>query len=140
MMPPHEKRAAVTVVGDRLLLGQAVSNLLENAHSHAPGAAVRVSLEQQAGRALLSVHDNGPGVDAGVLARLGEAFYRPDSARSRDSARSQNSATRSVQGGGHGLGLAIVRHVARLHGGTLTLESAPGQGFTATLRLPLSVQ
>ncbi len=127
----------ITVPGDRLLLGQAVSNLLENAHSHAPGAAVRVSLEQQAGQALLSVHDSGPGVDVGVLARLGEAFYRPDSARSRDNTMSDAN---TPQGGGHGLGLAIVRHVALLHGGTLILESVPGQGFTATLRLPVSVQ
>lgn len=124
---------AVTVLGDRLLLGQAVSNLLENAHSHAPGAAVRVRLEQRAGQAMLSVHDDGPGVDAGVLARLGEAFYRPDGARNADTV-SQNVP------GGHGLGLAIVRHVARLHGGTLTLESTPGQGFTARLWLPLPVQ
>ena len=135
---------AVAVAGDRLLLGQAVSNLLENAHSHAPGAAVRVRLERQAGQALLSVHDDGPGVERSVLARLGEAFYRPDSARSdnarSDSAGSADTSRPPAQGSGHGLGLAIVRHVARLHGGTLTLESAPGQGFTATLRLPVSFQ
>jgi len=127
---------AVTVAGDRLLLGQALSNLLENAHRHAPGAAVLVRLGQQAGQALLSVHDTGPGVERSVLARLGEAFYRPDGARSDSGREDANNA----RGSGHGLGLAIVRHVARLHGGTLTLESAPGQGFTATLRLPVSVQ
>jgi signal transduction histidine kinase len=62
-----------------------------------------------------------------VLARLGEAFYRPDSSRVAELAE-----------GGHGLGLAIVRHVAALHGGTLELDSAVGRGFTARLLLPLA--
>ncbi|WP_407541076.1 HAMP domain-containing sensor histidine kinase [Deinococcus radiomollis] len=114
------------VLGDRVLLGQAVSNLLQNAAHHAPASAVCVSLGQEGDTAVLSVHDDGPGVEPAVLARLGEAFYRPDSSR-----RS------GLPEGGHGLGLAIVRHVAALHGGTLELESAPGQGFTARLRLPM---
>lgn len=114
------------VLGDRVLLGQAVGNLLQNTAHHAPASAVRVSLGQEGGAAVLSVHDDGPGVEPAVLARLGEAFYRPDSSRSS-----------GLPEGGHGLGLAIVRHVAALHGGTLELESAPGQGFTARLRLPM---
>ncbi|CAM3814880.1 sensor histidine kinase [Deinococcus frigens] len=111
----------VTVSGDRVLLGQAIWNLTMNAVRHAPGATVTVTLEQQQAAASVTVHDDGPGVGADVLARLGEAFYRPDASRS---------------GEGHGLGLALVRRAAELHGGTLTLSSAPGRGFTATLRLP----
>ncbi|MFC4455833.1 HAMP domain-containing sensor histidine kinase [Deinococcus sonorensis] len=116
---------ALTVAGDRVLLGQAVSNLLQNALRHAPGAAVTLSVRPDGSEALLTVQDDGPGVEPAVLARLGEAFYRPDAARS---------------GEGYGLGLAIVRHVAQLHGGTLTLDSAPGAGFRATLRLPLTAR
>ncbi|WP_424950902.1 sensor histidine kinase [Deinococcus sp.] len=118
----------ITVPGDRLLLGQAVSNLLQNAAHHAPGSAVRLSVSRPGdGWALLSVHDDGPGVEQAVLPRLGEAFYRPDGSR-------QVAAGE----GGHGLGLAIVRHVAALHGGHLELESGPGQGFTARLSLPVA--
>ncbi|GGL97968.1 sensor histidine kinase [Deinococcus aerophilus] len=111
----------VRVLGDRVLLGQAVWNLTMNAVRHAPGATVTVTLEQAGHEVTVTVHDDGPGVDAGTLARLGEAFYRPDASRSGD---------------GHGLGLALARRAAEVHGGTLDLHSAPGQGFTATLRLP----
>ncbi|GAA5513714.1 adaptive-response sensory-kinase SasA [Deinococcus carri] len=112
----------VRVAGDRVLLGQAVWNLTANAALHAPGATVTVSVRDDgAGGGIVEVRDDGPGVEAAVLARLGEAFYRPDASRST---------------GGHGLGLALVRRAAELHGGTLTLDSAPGQGFTATLHLP----
>ncbi|QFP77422.1 HAMP domain-containing sensor histidine kinase [Deinococcus sp. AJ005] len=111
----------VTVLGDRVLLGQSIWNLTMNAVRHAPGATVTVTLAEADGWATVTVHDDGPGVGADVLARLGEAFYRPDASRS---------------GEGHGLGLALARRAAELHGGTLTLKSAPGEGFTATLRLP----
>ncbi|MFB9990597.1 sensor histidine kinase [Deinococcus oregonensis] len=113
--------APVSVQGDRVLLGQAIWNLTMNAVRHAPGATITVTVQGEAGGATVTVQDDGPGVSAGVLARLGEAFYRPDAARS---------------GEGHGLGLAIVRRAAELHGGTLRLESAPGAGFTARLHLP----
>ncbi|WP_102127633.1 sensor histidine kinase [Deinococcus planocerae] len=113
----------VTVAGDRVLLGQAIWNLTVNAVRHAPGATVTVTVADGSGGATVEVRDDGPGVPPDVLARLGEPFYRPDASRSA---------------GGHGLGLALVRRAAGLHGGTLTLESGPGKGFTATLRLPAS--
>ncbi|ACO47244.1 HAMP domain-containing sensor histidine kinase [Deinococcus deserti] len=116
----------VTVQGDRVLLGQAVWNLTMNAVRHAPGAAVTVTVSKHPGGAAVTVQDHGPGVDAAVLARLGEAFYRPDASRTGD----------HLGLGGHGLGLALARRAAELHGGTLTLRSAPGQGFTAVLWLP----
>ncbi len=111
----------VNVRGDAVLLGQAVTNLLQNAARHAAGAPVQVTVGRDGPQAYLRVQDAGPGVAPGTLVRLGEAFYRPDAARG---------------GQGSGLGLAIVRHVADLHGGQLALESAPGAGFTATLSLP----
>ncbi|EYB67097.1 sensor signal transduction histidine kinase [Deinococcus phoenicis] len=117
----------VMVAGDRVLLGQAIWNLTANAVLHAPGATVTVSVtDDEAGGAAVTVRDDGPGVDAEVLARLGEAFYRPDVSR----------AASGPGAGGHGLGLALVRRAAALHGGTLSLESVPGEGLTATLHLP----
>ncbi|WP_189008304.1 sensor histidine kinase [Deinococcus malanensis] len=116
----------VTVQGDRVLLGQAVWNLTMNAVRHAPGATVTVTVSEDATGAAVTVRDDGPGVDEATLARLGEAFYRPDASRTGD----------HLGLGGHGLGLALARRAAELHGGTLTLRSAPGGGFTAVLWLP----
>lgn len=117
--------APVTVWGDRVLLGQAVWNLTANAVLHAPGATVTVTVgRDESGGGRVEVRDDGPGVPPDVLARLGEAFYRPDASRAAFGA------------GGHGLGLALVRRAAELHGGRLTLESPPGGGFVATLHLP----
>lgn len=116
----------LTVQGDRVLLGQAVWNLTMNAVRHAPGATVTVTVREQGTQAEVEVHDDGPGVDAATLARLGEAFYRPDASRSAD----------ALGLGGHGLGLALARRAAELHGGALTLRSSPGEGFTARLSLP----
>lgn len=116
----------VTVQGDRVLLGQAIWNLTMNAVKHAPGATITVTVEQVGTGARVTVQDDGPGVDAGTLERLGEAFYRPDSSRTADLTGT----------GGHGLGLALARRAAELHGGTLKLRSVAGQGFTATLELP----
>lgn len=113
--------APLTVQGDRVLLGQAIWNLTVNAVKHAPGATVTVTVRPSGTDAEVTVKDDGPGVSPEVLARLGEAFYRPDVSRSGD---------------GHGLGLALARRAAELHGGSLTLRSAPGQGLSAALRLP----
>jgi len=117
---------AVTVPGDRVLLGQAIWNLTTNAVRHAPGATVLVQVRAEPGGAAVTAQDDGPGVDAATLARLGEAFYRPDASRTADASGA----------GGHGLGLALARHVAGLHGGTLDIDSAPGAGFRVTLHLP----
>lgn len=114
--------APMVVTGDRVLLGQAIWNLTMNAVKHAPEATVTVSVQPlSGGGASVSVQDDGPGVDAPTLARLGEAFYRPDASRSGD---------------GHGLGLALASRAAQLHGGQLRLESEVGKGFKATLELP----
>ena len=121
-----------TVRGDRVLLEQAIWNLTANAVLHAPGASVLVTVREDADRAEVEVRDDGPGVEAPVLARLGEAFYRPDASRS---VGGQGTGGRGASG--HGLGLALVRRAAELHGGTLTLRSAPGEGFAATLSLPV---
>lgn len=112
---------ALTVQGDRVLLGQALWNLTANAVRHAPGATVTVRLSAAGGEVRVTVEDDGAGVSPDVLAQLGQAFYRPSESRS---------------GEGHGLGLALARHVAALHGGRLELHSEEGRGFRAELVLP----
>ena len=113
------------LVGSERELYSAAQNLLTNAVRYAgDGARVRVSWGLDgAGQARFAVADDGPGVETRHLARLSERFYRVDPGRSRAS-------------GGTGLGLAIVKHVAQRHGGTLRIDSAPGDGASFAIELP----
>jgi signal transduction histidine kinase len=100
-------------------------NLLDNAlrHSVSATAAPQVGTSVEGDRLRLAVRDFGPGIDAAQLPHLSEAFYRPDSARQRNT-------------GGIGLGLYLCRLVAHAHGGTLEIDNAQ-PGLRVTLRLPL---
>ncbi|MEZ5978574.1 MAG: ATP-binding protein [Planctomycetota bacterium] len=110
---------------DPELLAQALSNLLDNAVKYTPeGGHVTVRARIADGALRIDVVDDGPGIPKEHQQRIFERFYRVDSARSRAI-------------GGTGLGLAIVKHAAALHGGQVTLESAPGRGTTFSLRLPV---
>jgi two-component system phosphate regulon sensor histidine kinase PhoR len=105
-------------------------NLVENALKYAAsGKRVEIALtraEIASGKqeARVAVRDHGPGIAAEHLPRLTERFYRVDVAESRAQ-------------GGTGLGLALVKHILNRHDGRLTIESAPGQGATFTVHLPL---
>jgi signal transduction histidine kinase len=115
----REPADAVQLPGDRDLLAGAVANLLDNALKYAgQGAVVRVGTQETPEGVRLSVQDNGPGVPAHELERLGTRFHRV----SRDTA-------------GHGLGLASVQAVAALHGGRLRVEDA-GPGLRLVIELP----
>lgn len=117
---------ALTVRGDRHGLEQAVSNLLDNAIHYTPtGGRVTVRLAALGEEARCSVSDSGLGIEPEHQERIFERFYRVDRARSREV-------------GGTGLGLAIVKHVALSHGGSVSVESRPGQGSTFTITLPLA--
>lgn len=113
-----EARAGELLCSRDTLVGS-VLNLVENA-IQAGGADLRlkVHLYVRGDSLRLSVSDNGPGMDATTLARLGEPFF----------------TTRAT---GTGLGLAVVKAVARAHQGQLQLRSRPGRGTCATLILPL---
>lgn len=114
----------VVLNGDRDRLKQVVWNLVENALRYTPpGGAIRLSVVQEADQVVIAVSDEGPGIEPEHLPHLFERFYRVDRARSR--------AT-----GGAGLGLAIVQHLVKAHGGSVAVQSQPGQGTTFTLRLP----
>lgn len=111
---------------DPVLLERALSNLVDNALKYTPeGGRIRVSAGPVDGRLELGVSDDGIGIPIEDQPRVFERFYRVDKSRSRDM-------------GGTGLGLSIVKHVAQLHGGDVTVESAPGKGSRFTMRLPLS--
>jgi two-component system OmpR family sensor kinase len=118
------------VVGDELRLRQVLGNLLGNALTHTPdGTPIHVRLGTRiddSGRwAVLEVADEGPGLDAEHADRVFERFYRADAARTRAH-------------GGSGLGLSIVAGLADAHGGRVELETAPGEGATFRVLLPLA--
>lgn len=102
-------------------------NLLDNALRHTPAgaAAPQVIVDLQPGYASLQVVDHGAGIAPQHLPHVTQPFYRADAARQR--------AT-----GGYGLGLYLCRMIAEAHGGKLQLSSAPGQGTTVSLLLPLT--
>jgi heavy metal sensor kinase len=119
-----EAGADVTVNGDRVKLRQLFLNLLQNAVRYTPERGkVTVRLWEKSGQAVVAVSDTGIGIAPEHLPHLFERFYRVDKARSRAE-------------GGAGLGLAIARHIAEAHGGTIRVESELGKGSTFTVSLP----
>ncbi|HMP77736.1 MAG TPA: ATP-binding protein [Kiritimatiellia bacterium] len=107
-----------------VLIQRALVNLLDNAIKYSPPhTAVEVRAESVPGAVCLSVTDQGPGIAPEHQGRIFERFYRVDKSRSRKL-------------GGTGLGLSIVKHVMEAHGGSVSVQSAIGQGSTFTLRLP----
>ncbi|MGB7926374.1 MAG: CHASE domain-containing protein [Pyrinomonadaceae bacterium] len=115
------------VAGDANRLQQVVWNLLSNAVKFTPtGGRVQVQLRQSDGYVEIVVSDTGQGIDKEFLPYVFERFRQADSSTTR-------------QHGGLGLGLAIVRHLVELHGGTVTAESAgEGSGTRFTVRLPFA--
>ena len=106
------------------LLEQAVTNLIDNAVKYSPpDASVEVTAAKENGGVVIHVIDHGCGIEPRHLSRLFERFYRADPGRSR-------------QLGGTGLGLAIAKHIATAHGGSISVQSKPGEGSTFSIRLP----
>ena len=117
--------AEVRVVGDAARLRQVADNLLANALAHTPpGTPVHVGVAQHGTRAVVSVADEGAGLEADQAARVFDRFY-------------QGSAART--GTGSGLGLSIVSALATAHGGRAAVESTPGAGATFVVELPLDI-
>jgi signal transduction histidine kinase len=115
--------APVAVRGDARMLRRLVRNLLENARRHGGDAAIEVSVSRAGSRARLAVDDRGPGVADAERERIFEAFYRPAGAQG---------------GGGLGLGLALVRRIARHHGGDARCLAREGGGTRFEVELPAS--
>jgi two-component system heavy metal sensor histidine kinase CusS len=102
---------SASVVGDRLMLRRALSNLLSNAIRHTPrGGGVQVSMKRHADTVTLAVENPGPVIPAEHLNKLFDRFYRVDPSRQRN-------------GDGTGLGLAICKSIVEAHGGTISVSS-----------------
>jgi two-component system OmpR family sensor kinase len=113
----------VVVAGDEAHLRQAITNLVTNATRHTPpGTPIDVGAHLDAGTAVVTVRDHGPGLSAEALGHVFDRFWQGDRARS---------------GPGAGLGLSIVAGIASEHSGTVEAANAPGGGAVFTLRLPL---
>ena len=119
LLTPDTTHAAID--GDSLALGRMLQNLVDNALIYAGDAEVRVD---RAGETVtLSVSDNGPGLDAGLIDEVFKPFKRGEPSRNR-------------QTGGLGLGLALARQIASAHGGTLVAHNRGGGGLVVTARFP----
>ncbi len=116
----------ITLAVDRSRIRQLLMNLLTNAIKYTPkGGRVTVSCNSLNGRVVLSVKDTGIGIAPGDLPHIFDRFWRADPARSRTSQRP-----------GAGLGLAISKWIAEVHGGEIHVVSKPGRGTTFTVTLP----
>src|SRR5206468_634893 len=111
------------IYADPDLFERAVGNLLDNALRFTPEhGSIRVAVSRHNGDFEVAVSDNGSGIAPEHLPRVFDRFYRAESSRSSD---------------GAGLGLALVKSIVDLHGGSATIESEIGQGTTVKLTFPL---
>jgi signal transduction histidine kinase len=116
---------SVPVVGDADALLSVLGNLLANAIRYTPtGGRITISCAANDGQAWITVSDTGIGMTPEVRERIFEKFYRSREAR-------------SVEAQGLGLGLALVQELIEAHGGCVEVESAPGQGSTFRVVLPI---
>lgn len=111
-------------IGDRMVLRQALLNLVDNAIKYSPaGGEIEIRVAQTPAGATLDVNDTGPGIPADLQSRIFDRFYRVDKARSREN-------------GGTGLGLAIAKWAVEVNGGQLTLEAKRDVGSRFRITLP----
>jgi heavy metal sensor kinase len=114
------------VSADRLVLREALTNIVDNAIKYSPArASVGVTVRVAGDQAVVEVADQGPGIAAAHRERIFDRFFRIDEARSRDR-------------GGSGLGLAIAKWAVEVNGGRIAVEERPGGGSVFRIVLPLS--
>ena len=113
----------VMVSADPMRLGQVFDNLINNSSKYAPGSKVIVNLDEDEKNAIITVSDNGPGIENEHLEKIFQRFYRVPETR---------MAVR-----GSGLGLYICRQIIVAHNGTISAESEVGKGTTFHITLPL---
>lgn len=117
----------LTMQVDRFRIQLLLKNLLDNAchYSTETDANILISINRVGATVVLTVSDDGIGIEKNDIPRLTEAFYRPDRARQRHT-------------GGYGLGLYLCNLIAQAHGGELLIESEPGKGTRVSLILALT--
>ncbi|OFX24147.1 MAG: two-component sensor histidine kinase [Anaeromyxobacter sp. RBG_16_69_14] len=116
------------VRGDVAALGDALLNLLQNAHKYTgPEKKITVSARTQGPTVLVTVSDNGPGIAGADQKRIFDKFYR-----------AKDPLDRTIEGSG--LGLSMVKHIVEAHKGTVTVASQPGHGAAFTIALPAATQ
>ena len=121
----NSSESEIFTLGDELRIHQVVANLLANARAHTPaGTPITISVKSSDAGVEISVADKGPGLSSEDQKRIFERFYRADSSRVRTGPD------------GSGLGLSIVDAVMRAHGGSVSVQSTPGEGATFTLLFP----
>jgi two-component system OmpR family sensor kinase len=119
-----EASQPIEIMGDATSLRQVIDNLLGNVRSHTPaGTRTRVTVDPEEHGAVITVADNGPGMEPEEAEHIFERFYRSDPSRSR-------------LHGGAGLGLSIVSAIVGNHGGQVSAEGRVGSGTTFTVHLP----
>jgi heavy metal sensor kinase len=115
----------ISVTADRLVLREAITNVVDNAIKYSPRAStIDIRVHADGNEALLTVADEGPGIAPEHRERIFDRFVRLDEARSRDS-------------GGTGLGLAIAKWAVEVNGGHITVEEGPNGGSRFRITLPL---
>ena len=121
----HVPPAPVRIQADPARIAQVLENLLTNASKYTPeGGAIRIEVEPEANAVAIRVIDNGVGIEPAKIGDLFEVFHQIDTTLDRSQ-------------GGLGIGLALVKRLVELHGGTVTAESQGlGKGATFTARLP----
>jgi two-component system OmpR family sensor kinase len=117
-----ERAEKIVIEGDPIALKRLVVNLVENALKY--GHVARGSVFADGNMAIIEIDDDGPGVAPAEQERVFEPFFRGEPSRNRET-------------GGIGLGLAVVRSLARAHGGDVTLLNRPEGGLRASVRLPI---
>ena len=122
-LEPDVELEAVTYRGNEEMMNHVWVNLLNNAIKFSPrGGVLTVRLTREGDAVVCAVGDQGPGMDEATRRRIFEKFYQGDTAHATE---------------GNGLGLALVKRIVDLCGGSVAVESAPGEGSTFTVRLPL---
>ena len=119
-----EIQDGVTADVDPFLISRVITNLLDNARKYGKeGGHIRLTLCRRDREAVLTVEDDGIGIPPEEQDRIWQRFYQVKSSRE--------------EGSGLGLGLSMIRQIVSLHGGSVSVESQPGQGSCFTVRLPL---
>lgn len=130
-MPEPRRAGKILVAADAARLSQALLNLAHNAVKYSgPGGEVRLGWEPSGTRVRFSVVDDGIGISEAHQQRIFERFYKVDRSRTQE-------PDDAIGGGSAGLGLAIVRHIAEAHGGSVGVQSVEGEGSTFWVELPV---